>query len=38
MKNAEKVFGDVLVRKKSLSRQYKHGFKKKAKLTFLQRG
>ena len=31
----ERVFGDVLVKKTSLSRQYKHGFKKKAKLAFL---
>ena len=34
----EKVFGDVLVKKTSLSRQYKHVFKKKAKLAFLQSG
>ena len=33
----EKVFGDVLVRKQGFFRQYKHEFKKKAKLTFLQR-
>ena len=34
----EKVFGDVLVRKQPLSRQHKHGFKKKAKLAFLPKG
>ena len=28
----EKVFGDVLVKKTSLSRQYKQGFKKKGKI------
>ena len=34
----EKVFDDVVVRKRGLCRQYNHGFKKKAKLAFLQRG
>ena len=37
----EKVFGDVLVRKQAFLDNIKrrqHGFKKKAKLAFLQRG
>ena len=34
----EKVFGDVLAKKTSLSRQYKHVFKKEAKFAFFQSG